>query len=126
MQNKPTASEINNLFCNSNPDETWIKATTIVRRINPAYDFSLGKTVFDDIVRLFHGEYPEYSSIKTPYHDLPHTLDVFMCAVRLMHGAHISGIELTDNEMTMIMIAALMHDIGYVQRLGEETGTPSS
>ncbi|MBI5435683.1 MAG: HD domain-containing protein [Nitrosomonadales bacterium] len=30
---------------------------------------------------------------------------------------------MADNEMTMIMMAALMHDIGYVQRHGEETGT---
>lgn len=123
MQYKPTPSEINSLFFNANPDEVWIKATEIVRHISPEYDFSLGETVFDDIVRLFRGEYPEYGPIRTPYHDLNHTLDILMCAVRLMHGVHLSGIELTDNEMTMIMIAALMHDVGYVQRLGEETGT---
>ncbi len=123
MQNKPAPPEINSIFSNTNPDEVWVNITDIVRRISPAYDFSLGKTVFDDIVRLFHGEYPEYGPIRTPYHDLNHTLDVLMCAVRLMHGAHISGVKLTDNEMTMIMIAALMHDVGYVQRLGEENGT---
>lgn len=46
-----------------------------------------------------------------------------MCAVRLMHGVHISGTRLTDNEITWIMMAALMHDIGYAQLRGEETGT---
>ena len=30
---------------------------------------------------------------------------------------------LSDNEITRIMIAALMHDIGYAQRLDEDTGT---
>ncbi|MBI3479717.1 MAG: HD domain-containing protein [Nitrosomonadales bacterium] len=72
---------------------------------------------------LFRGEYPGYSSIKTLYHDKPHTLDVFLCAVRLMHGIHISGTRLTDKDMTLIMIAALMHDIGYAQQDGEEGGT---
>ncbi len=40
-----------------------------------------------------------------------------------MHGVHISGARLADNEMTLIMMAALMHDIGFVQLLGKEKGT---
>lgn len=121
---KPTpSSEIQSLFANSDPDEVWTKAADIVRRMNPAHDFFLAHMAFDDVVRLFHGKYPGYCAIKTPYHDLPHTLDVFLCAVRLMHGVHVSGTPLTDNEITWIMMAALLHDIGYAQRHGEETGT---
>lgn len=123
MQNTPAATEIDSLFANSNPDEVWTRATEIIRRISPAHDLSIDKIVFDDMVRLFHGEYPGYSAIRTPYHDLSHTLDVLMCAVRLMHGMHISGTKLTDNEITMVMMAALMHDVGYAQQQGEETGT---
>src|SRR5450756_425015 len=123
MKNIPTSAEINSLFANSDPGTVWTKATSILGRINPSYDTSLVKTVFDDIMRLFRGEYPGYSSIKTLYHDLPHTLDVFLCAVRLMHGVNISGTRLTDEEMTLIMITTLMHDIGYSQLDGEEGGT---
>jgi hypothetical protein len=123
MKNIPTSAEINSLFANNDPGMVWTKATGILGRINPSYDTSLIKTVFDDIMRLFRGEYPGYSSIKTLYHDLPHTLDVFLCAVRLMHGVHISGTRLTDEEMTLIMIATLMHDVGYSQLDGEEGGT---
>ena len=123
MKNIPTSAEINSLFANSDPGTVWTKATSILGRINPSYDTSLVKTVFDDVMRLFRGEYPGYNSIKTLYHDLHHTLDVFLCAVRLMHGVHISGTHLTDEEMTLIMIAALMHDIGYSQLHGEEGGT---
>ena len=123
MKNTPTFNEINSLFDNSNPEEVWPKAVEIIRRINPAYDFSIARITFDDIVRLFRGEYPGYRPIRTLYHDLHHTLDVFLCAVRLMHGVHISGTRLADSEMTMIMMAALMHDVGYAQLDGEETGT---
>lgn len=98
-------------------------ASGIVRRINPAYDFSAVRTTFDDVVRMFHGEYPGYAPIRTLYHDLRHTLDVFLCAVRLTHGMHVSGTRFTDEELTIIMIAALMHDIGYAQPYGEATGT---
>jgi hypothetical protein len=123
MKKIPTSNEINALFDNSDPDTVWTKATGILVCINPNYDTSLVKSVFDDVIRLFHGEYPGYSSIKTLYHDLHHMLDVFLCGVRLMHGVHISGNRLTEEEMTLILIATVMHDIGYSQLDGEDGGT---
>jgi hypothetical protein len=123
MKNIPTSAEINSLFANSDAGMVWTKAVGILGRINSGYDTTVIKTVFDDVMRLFCGEYPGYSSIKTLYHDQHHTLDVFLCAVRLMHGVHLSGTRLSDDELTLIMIASLMHDIGYSQRVGEEGGT---
>ena len=123
MKNIPTSAEINSLFANSDPDLVWAKADGIVRRISPGYDFTLVRTVFDDVLRLFRGEYPGYGSIKTLYHDLHHTLDVFLCAVRLIHGVHVSGLHQSDDKIALVMIATLMHDIGYAQLHGEESGT---
>jgi len=123
MKNNPTSAEIDNLFANTDPCTVWTKADGILGRINPGYDTTQIKTVFNDVMSLFRGEYPGYHSIKTLYHDKPHTLDVFLCGIRLMHGVHISGTKLTGDEMTLIMIATLMHDIGYSQMDGEEGGT---
>lgn len=123
MKSAPTPAEMQGLFANTDAGEVWAKAAHIVGDIDPAYDLGPAKAAFDDVVRLFRGEYPGYAPIKTLYHDMSHTLSVFLCAVRLMHGVHISGTRLADSEMTMIMLAALMHDVGYVQRRGEETGT---
>ncbi len=123
MKIAPTFAEINNLFSNGDPKEVWLKASEIIKLVSPAYDFSVAQTSFNDVVRLFRGEYPGYCAIKTLYHNMHHTMDVFLCAVRLMHGVHISGTRLSDKELTMIMMGALMHDIGYAQRVGEESGT---
>lgn len=123
MENLPTSADINGLFANSDPGTVWNRAAGILIRIDPGYDTSFIQTIFDDLMRLFRGDYPGYSSIKTLYHDKSHTLDVFMCAVRLMHGVHLSGNRLSNDEMALIMIAALMHDIGYSQMDGEEGGT---
>lgn len=123
MRNIATYAEIHQLTANDNPDEVWAKAIDIVRQINPDYDFALAHLVFFDVLRLFRGEYPGYCAIKTPYHDLHHTLDVFLCAIRLAHGVHISGISLSDREIMCIMLATLLHDIGYVQGLDEDTGS---
>lgn len=119
----PTATGIYQLTANDNPDVVWDKAADIVRRMCPDYDFGLARTVFADTLRLFRGEYPGYCAIKTPYHNLHHTLDVFLCAVRLAHGVHISGTPLSEREITNIMLASLMHDIGYAQLLDEDFGS---
>lgn len=119
----PLSAEIHQLTANENPDEVWAKAVSIVRHVSPAFDFTLVRTAFTDALCMFRGEYPGYCAIKTPYHDLHHTLDVFLCSVRLMHGVHRSGNKLTDREITLIMLATLFHDIGYAQLLEEDTGS---
>jgi len=123
LKNPPSSAEVIGLFVNRDPDEVWAKALRIVKRISPGYDSTHARTAFDDIMRLFYGHYPGYCPIKTPYHDLSHTLDVFLCAVRLLHGVHVSGTRVSDDEITMIVIATLMHDIGYAQMLDEESGS---
>lgn len=123
MNNCQTLASADDPFTNDEPSKAWQKTACIIRRINPEYDFTLVQSVFDDIMRLFLGTYPGYNAIRTPYHDLSHTLDVFMCGVRLMHGVHISGDPLEKEEITSLMVALLMHDVGYAQRQSEENGT---
>ena len=116
-------NEMHQLLVNESPDQVWGKAVDIIRRINPTFDFTLSHKAFVDVLSVFHGEYSGYCPIKTPYHNMHHTLDVFLCSVRLMHGVHISVFPLNDLEITWIMMATLMHDIGYAQRLGEDNGS---
>lgn len=119
----PSFDEVNELFANSDAEEVWGKAVSVIRLINPNYDFSLLQAAFHEVVALFRGEYPGYAPVKTPYHDLAHTLHVFLCAVRLMHGVHVSGERLRDQDIALIALGALMHDIGYAQTREEEAGT---
>jgi hypothetical protein len=116
-------AEIRELFINNDPIESWGKANQIVLRISPDIDLSRVRDVFDDVICLFNGFYPGYKRIQTPYHDLRHTLDVFMCTVRLLHGVHLSGTKLDDEEIAMIMVSALLHDVGYAQKNDEATGS---
>ena len=123
MLNNTAPTEIHQLLTTDNPDQIWAKAIDIIKCINPAFDFTLVRKTFVDILSLFNGKYSGYCAIKTPYHNLHHTLDVFLCSVRLMHGMHITVSPLNDREITWIMMATLMHDIGYVQRLEDESGS---
>lgn len=111
------------LFENNDPGATWEKALLIANNIDPNFDAATARKVFDDVMTVFYGLYPGYCPIKTPYHDLSHTLNVFICAVRLMHGVHVSGTQITQRDIMLVMIATLMHDIGYAQTIDEDTGT---
>jgi hypothetical protein len=124
MKNSPTPAEINDLFNNADdPKIVWLKVVDIIRRVNPDFDLALVQSVFNDVMSLFRGEYPGYGPIKTLYHDLSHTLEVLICGVRLLHGVHVSGDHLNDEEITLIILAILLHDVGYAQRNEEEIGT---
>jgi hypothetical protein len=118
-----SAEEINGLFANEDPREVLGKAEAIVLRIDPDYDLARVRAVFDDVAALFRGDYPGYAPVRTPYHNQAHTLHVFMCAVRLMHGVHVSGTAMSDEDVMLVIMAALMHDIGYAQTVKEESGT---
>lgn len=119
----PSEAEINGLFANEDPGEVWGKAEDVILRISPDYDLARIRAVFADVNALFRGDYPGYAPVRTPYHDLAHTLHVLMCAVRLMHGVHVSGSRMDDSDIALVVMAALMHDIGYAQTRSEESGT---
>lgn len=124
MSARPPLHEFGHLFANHEPATVWEEAAHLIGEISPAYDLKTAKHVFDDIMQLFLGEYPGYCEIKTPYHDLPHTLDVFLCAARLMHGMYLAGNKPSDRDIDLVLLATLMHDIGYAQkRDGRECGT---
>lgn len=76
-----------------------------------------------DIRDLFSGRWPGYHACNTEYHDLSHTLGTTLTMVRLMHGAHLTGIRFTSRELTMGTLAALYHDTGYIQTSADKKGT---
>lgn len=91
--------------------------------ISPGFDFIRFDSAFQDVENLFSGKYEGYRACNTPYHDFNHTLLVLLAMVRLMHGASLQEISFTDKEINLGLIAALMHDTGYVQSADDYAGT---
>ncbi|MCE9634032.1 MAG: HD domain-containing protein [Methylophilales bacterium] len=116
-------SRLHFLFDNDHPDHVWATTIAIVRKINPDYDFTRLSRVFNDFIDVFYGDYPGYKQIDTPYHDMRHSMDVYMCALRILHGMHLVDRYVTDDEITLVATAALAHDIGYAQTDDDNEGS---
>lgn len=116
-------SRLHYLFDNDHPDQVWANASELIRDMSPQYDFSRLIRIFSDVADVFYGDYPGYQKVLTPYHDLRHTMDVTMCALRIAHGMYVAGEPLADDDITIVATSALTHDIGYAKQVGDEEGT---
>jgi hypothetical protein len=111
--------KLRRLFDSGDPDQVWPLAAEIVERVRPGHDLAAVKQVYDDMVALFAGDLPGYQKVRTPYHNLAHTLGTFLCSARLLHGAALAGLAPTAEDIDCALIAALFHDSGYALREDE-------
>lgn len=82
-------------------------------------EFALIARMFEDVDRLYAGEYPGYHACDTDYHDMRHIMDVTLAAARLYDGyekIHGGGALALGVERFQIGVAcAIFHDIGYLR-----------
>ncbi len=77
---------------------------------------------FEDMVRLYRGEFPGYGRCDTGYHDLQHVLDVTLAMARLLDGydrARVEGPRIPERLFELGVICALFHDMGYIRKVGD-------
>lgn len=92
----------------------------IFLRLFPSASTQLLDNCFTATTRLYLGEHPEYRACDTPYHNLQHILDVSLAMARLMDGYERSrgrGKSLGPRLFAFGIMAALMHDVGYLRHL---------
>ena len=98
---------------------------TILHLIYPDFDDSDIASAFSLTIKLFKGNYPGYRACNTEYHDIHHTVDTFLAMARLIHGAVLEGVGLTERQIIQGLISALLHDVGYIQEEHDREGTGS-
>jgi hypothetical protein len=85
--------------------------------------FDIIRQGFKDFVKLFKGEYPGYRACYVPYHDINHSIDVFLAFSRIVDGYNIMHKALPVKKVLVGLIAALFHDSGYIQKDSDMRGT---
>ena len=73
--------------------------------------------------RLYDGSFPGYLACAVGYHDFAHVVAVFAAASRLLDGCELSGIKLGPILAGEVLIAAMLHDTGYIRTESDTCGT---
>jgi hypothetical protein len=112
-----------NLLFIRKPHDIAEEVKYICSMINGEYDFVPVKKAFNDTLKLFNGQYKGYKACNTKYHDLDHSVMVFLATARLVHALVISGRSFRDRDIDLCLIASLLHDAGFIQHRSEAAGT---
>lgn len=77
------------------------------------------------VSRMFYGEHPGLQAIDMFYHNFEHTMQATVCAVHVLVGRHrvqaTPALSVRDCELTVM--AALLHDTGFLKRIDDHSGT---
>jgi hypothetical protein len=106
-----------------NPQKVLEEVEKIVHLMYPALSFNPVEAVFHDVIKLFGGEYPGYRACNTCYHNLKHTTDCLLAMARIIHGGFVQGLVMAERDVVLGLIAALLHDTGYIQTEDDDAGT---
>ncbi|MBW1764158.1 MAG: hypothetical protein JRJ23_05360 [Deltaproteobacteria bacterium] len=116
-------NKLNELTDTNSPAETLAEIKNILLLIDPYLDPSPIEKIFEDIIRLFNGEFPGYKASNTKYHNLEHTCSATLASARLIHGLHIQGQVFSPRLVQLCLIGTLFHDTGLIQIEEEVEGT---
>lgn len=119
------ARQLSSLVQMDSPQAVLDEVQLILELISSGYNVALVTSTFISTVRLYEGSYPGYRACNTEYHDLNHMTDTFLAMARLIHGVVIDGGAFTDRQIDLGLIAALLHDAGYIQEEHDREGTGS-
>lgn len=81
--------------------------------------------VFEDVSGMFTGHYPGYQAIDMQYHDFEHTLQATLCLVHIFQGRSRTTDRpiMTTRDWELCVMAALLHDSGYLKKNDDTVGT---
>lgn len=81
--------------------------------------------LFADVASMFEGRYAGYQAIDMTYHNFEHTLQAAVCLVHLLQGRNRTPDKpvFTARHWELAVMAALLHDTGYLKANGDVSGT---
>lgn len=114
--------DVTNRIMTTDPVCVKLEVARIYRSLFSRPQAQYLERAFDDMVRIYRGEYPGYHSCDTEYHDLQHVCEVTLAMARLMDGYERSraGPPLGERLFQLGAICALYHDIGYIRRVNDK------
>ena len=115
--------QLANLVEMESPKAVLDEVLLIVDRFFTRADPVAIQSAFNQTVSLYRGKWPHFRACNTDYHDLKHVTDCFLAMARLLHGAVETGAVFSSRQIHQGLVAALLHDTGYLQHAEDRQGT---
>ncbi len=115
--------QLSTLLQSHTPTVVWSEIRLSLTMAYPDFNVERLYAAYLNTTRLYNGRYPGYRSCNTRYHDFSHAAETCLALTRLIHGAKIAGREFSQQEITTSLIAALLHDAGFIQEADDVDGT---
>jgi len=115
--------QLSTLIQSHTPTAVWAEIRLLLSTAYPAYDSSRLYNAYINTARLYNGRYPGYRSCNTHYHNFSHSTETCLALTRIIHGAKITGRTFSHQDITTTLIAALLHDAGFIQAADDVEGT---
>jgi hypothetical protein len=116
--------DVTNRVNTTDPVHVKLEVLRIFRALYVRNEAPALSAAFDDMVRLYRGEYPGYAKCDTEYHDIQHVLDVTLAMARLLDGYERSrkeeAVPIDERLFQLGTICALFHDMGYIRRTSDK------
>lgn len=110
------------LFC-GDPQQILAEMRHTFLLMVPDFDFTLLDQSYQDLIKLFNGDFPGFSASNTKYHNLEHTCAVSLALIRLLHGMQVVGITFPARLLELGLLAAFFHDTGLLPDAHDREGT---
>jgi hypothetical protein len=123
MDQTANSKEINMRLAVGSSEEILSEVLEILKRISSDFNTEPIRDVFDVVQRLYGGNFPGYRACNTGYHDLRHAIEAFLAMGRLIHGAVLDNQSFSERQIITALIAAILHDVGYIQEESDTRGT---
>jgi hypothetical protein len=115
--------DVTNRINTTDPVCVKLEVIRIFRALYSRNQTPILNRAFDDVVRVYRGQYPGYTKCDTEYHDLQHVLDVTLAMARLLDGyehSRADGPAIGERNFQLGVICALYHDVGYIRRVRDK------
>jgi hypothetical protein len=108
-----------------NPAAVVIAVKAAFAGIGAQSSYPLIDRLFADVQGMFAGEYAGYQAIDMHYHDYEHTLQATWCLVAILQGRSRTPDKpvLTQRDWELAVMAALLHDTGYLRPNSDTNGS---
>ena len=123
MDATTNSKDLYRLLAVGSSEDVLNEVLEILKRISSDFNTQPIRDVFDAVERLYGGNFPGYRACNTGYHDLRHAIEAFLAMSRLVHGAVLGNQSFSKSQIITALIAAILHDVGYIQEKFDTRGT---